>query len=306
MRFCYFFLTLIASLSACTPKIDPDFPKGQFISIEPQSISEITINSYKNEKNWSATFKKQTEENWNIAEGPDSLPLLDTQTNDSFLNHLIDLIPTLSNLGNTPSGTDEQLGLDHPNWLIIVGTPRNSREIELRVGGTDTQSGGFITKVSFAGTTKTLLLQGAFFGLLDYIKGYQYLRKPTLSGFKMGDIYKIELENGKQKSQADKQVNEWLNVKQKDISESIVPWLERFMHLQIKTFIDQKNEQESLAKAALNSLEKASITLSNFEDKKEKWDFFRINKKIFVRSSSRNNLFFELHSEAWSTTKFSF
>ncbi|MCM0606784.1 MAG: hypothetical protein KA715_11910 [Xanthomonadaceae bacterium] len=300
------FFVLAASLTACTPKIDPEISKGQFFSADANAIDQVTFTRLQEGKSWSASFNRKEQTPWEITSAPDSIPLLDRRANDKYLNHLVDSLTSVSNLKQADRGTDEQLGLAPPKWIIVVGTPYNSNALQLKLGGIDTQTGGVISSIDMAGVKGTHLLRGSFFGLLDHLKNFQYLRLTTLINKKPGDIFKIEIVHGKTKSSAERQVNEWIKKNKNDVSSRLIPWVERLIHLQIKNFIDDPNEQQKLKSLSNSAIEKVDITLTNLQDQAEKWQFFKINNEVYARSEQRNNLFFQIYSEAWSTVKFTF
>lgn len=300
------FFVLTASLFSCTPKIQPEIPKGQFFSVDPNTIDQISFTRFQDGKTWSGTFKRKDHEPWEITSTPDSLPILDRLANDKYLNHLLDSLTTLSNIKPTDKGTEEQLGLSPPRWLIQIGTPYNSNALQLKLGGVDTQTNAVISSINMAGVTGTQLIRGSFLGLLDHLKNFQYLRLTTLINKKAGDIFKIEISHGKSKSAAERQVNEWVKKNKNDVSTRLIPWIERLVHLQIKNFIDDPRDQEKLKTLSESTTERVDITLTNLQDQAEIWQFFKINNEVYARSKKRNDYFFHLYSEAWSTIKFTF
>lgn len=300
------FFVLVASFSSCTPRITPEIPKGQFFSADPQTIDQLTFTRFQDGKSWSATFRRKEGKPWEITSAPDSIPLLDKRANDKYLKHLVDTLPSLSHVKPADRGTEEQLGLSPPRWFIQAGTPYNSNALQLKIGGIDTQTHATITAVDLAGVKGILLLKGAFFGLLGHLKNFQYLRQTTLIPKNPGDIFKIEVGTGTTKKTADRQINEWIDFRKNDISKKLIPWIERLVHLQIKNFIDEEKEQQRLLQAIEKADDRAEITLINLDDHAERWQFFKIKNNVYARSVQRNNLFFQLYSESWSTVKFSF
>lgn len=295
-------MAFIASSTSCTrnamQRPEP-FPTGRVFQIQASQAEKITFTRLQNGTTWSTDLVRASSERWKIQTAPDAQPLLDEEARSSFIEHLIDSVSTITNTQTAPKGSDEQLGLSRPEWMIRIYVKDPDSVIEMKIGSLDTQTSSYVSRISWNGKSEALLARGAFFGLLSHIKDFHYLRQPQLSSKKPSDVFVIDTFNGKSKAHhIERNVNEWIAPPHRDVTESVDAWLERVLNLRIYRFIDSKEEQNLLRKK-LGEKAAYSIHVKDIQQNTEKWSFFRRGKEVFATSSSRQNLFFQLHPAAF-------
>lgn len=244
---------------------------------------------------WEATFARGADNRWMIEKSPQGRLISDTLAHDTFIEHFVDSLRTLSIVNEPGAGTDQRFGFSPPEWRFeweILGQP-----YELDLGVYDPVTTGTFARVRVGDATRIAVLKGAALALLGHVKsesdpsGFDYFREPLVVPFDTDAIYEVvEIKGGKKRSW-NREGSEWRSAQTKKIDPRFEDRFERLTHLRALRLID-------LAEAP--TLPSKPTLLYQFRDRQQRWTELVIlgTAPLEVYSNARPKAKLELHPQA--------
>ena len=248
------------------------------------------------EDRWTSRVQKE-DVFWKIIMPPEGQKLVDTLANGAWILHLLDTLKTLQVVAVAPKGSLQSFGLNPSRWKLTWGGTVKNYFLSLGDPVSDQDKSKGVYALVEYGSSKVMVVQGATLEILSYLQKFETLRHRRLITITMDHVDEVEVhKNGKAFFYAQRQNGLWAKKDHSFLPESLSLWLERLIHIQIKDFIDDPDENKRLMTYFKTPLYKVI-----FKDRKGKTSALDVvfkNNEFFGLYSDRPAVIFRLYPEA--------
>lgn len=226
---------------------------------EPRQVSELLISKHDPSTGdvWTARINVRAEVDrsrarvWEISSAPQGKALRDRLVDGAFVEHFLNTLTTFAAVAQAPAGPAETFGLKPP--VFALSWTFDGRSFNVEIGIAPGKIPGRYA-LSRSQNTGTFIAQGAALHMLENLSSFEALRRRVLVTLESDDVDEIEVWDGKKlRLYAQRQGEGWVDRKKRRL---VAPWssdavgalLDRLTHTRIKTFIDDREQAERIAR----------------------------------------------------------
>ncbi len=227
--------------SAPSGQAQPPKVGSRLFDFDDAGVTELEILKHDpaDPDTWSARLTRGPGGDWEIASGPEGLPLVDRRADSTFVAHLVDTFRTIQVIAQAPKGPLSSFGLEPPHFAFRWKAG-GGRVTGLQLGARLTPGAALTDGVyAQAGDGAVVAVRGATLKMIEYLISFEVIRRRRLLTVEADDVDEIELwSRGRRAFYALREGERWVDARERKLPVRVTEWLTALTHIRVRRFLD--------------------------------------------------------------------